>query len=513
MERHDDHSTPRATTNDGVGDGHATSRTVRTIVELGRGGMGVVELVLARGPAGFAKLKVRKRLRPDFASEPSALRMFLEEGRLSSRLHHPNIVQTNEVGFDGDAHFLEMEYLEGKSLEALANAAEGAGGLPVAIGMYVVARVLAGLHYAHEATDLDGTPLRLVHRDVSPHNVFVTFDGEVKVLDFGIAKAVGSLDETSTGVVKGKITYMAPEQAARRPLDRRADLFAVGIIVWQILAGERLWKSLDALDILLALRGESVPPPSSVRPCDATLEAICLRALARTPDARFATAEEMRVAIEAWLAEQPDRVDAPRLAETMQRFFSDDRAAAKATIERALRGADEAARVDPHASTEIAVMPSATGATAATGLETRVHERAQLEGLRAVSRGAIAIALVASLAAVVATVKGRRAASRPSAAASTSASALVAARRACVHNVDCGSGSICRVDLDRCVALASPRCKVVADASDLADDRTLWIGTMFPASGPVAQMGHPAALGVELARRDFVEIAHGVPSR
>ena len=228
----------------------ALKRGTRLLLELGRGGMGVVYLALAQGPGGFTKLKVIKRLRAEIAEEPRALQMFLDEAKLAARLLHPNIVQTNEVGFDGKHYFLEMEYLEGQAYDALVRRVTAKGvRIPLHEALWILSQTLAGLHHAHELTDADGNPLRVVHRDVSPHNVLVTYEGQVKVLDFGIAKAADSQGETTTGAIKGKATYMSPEQAARKPADRRADIFATGVMMWEALAGKRLWSGLGDFEI------------------------------------------------------------------------------------------------------------------------------------------------------------------------------------------------------------------------------------------------------------------------
>src|SRR5215469_16235440 len=154
----------------------AARRGTRLLLELGRGGMGVVYLALAVGPGGFAKLKVVKRLRAELAEEPRARQMFLDEARLAARLLHPNVVQTNEVGFDGKHYFLEMEYLEGQSLDALQRRAAVTGAtVPLPVAIWILVQTLAGLHHAHELADLDGQPLHVVHRDVSPHNVMITY--------------------------------------------------------------------------------------------------------------------------------------------------------------------------------------------------------------------------------------------------------------------------------------------------------------------------------------------------
>src|SRR5262245_26552316 len=185
----------------------------RILSELGRGGMSNVYLAVARGPGGVNKLVVLKAVLPELASEPGALTMFLDEARLAAQLNHPNVVQTYEVGTEGDRHVIVMEYLEGQSLSGILRRADQANNpLSLALHLRIVINALEGLHYAHELCAYDGAPLMLVHRDISPQNVFITYEGQVKVLDFGIAKATSSSTHTATGIVKGKIAYMAPEQ-------------------------------------------------------------------------------------------------------------------------------------------------------------------------------------------------------------------------------------------------------------------------------------------------------------
>src|SRR5688500_4127745 len=191
------------------GDGHAQpgdeTRAVgkhRVVCELGQGGMANVFLAVAQGTGGVSKLVVLKALRPELASEPDALAMFLDEARLAAQLNHGNVVQTYEVGQNDDRHVIVMEYLEGQSLAKLVRCAESAGQrFPLALHLRVITHVLEGLHYAHEFKGYDGQPLHLVHRDVSPQNVFVTYDGRTKLLDFGIAKAATSTTHTLTGTV------------------------------------------------------------------------------------------------------------------------------------------------------------------------------------------------------------------------------------------------------------------------------------------------------------------------
>src|SRR5262245_60556486 len=223
----------------------------RVLSELGRGGMSNVYLAVARGPSGVNKLVVLKALLPDLATEPYALTMFLDEARLAAQLNHPNVVQTYEVGTEGDRHVMVMEYLEGQPLSAVMKYAERSGApLPMKLHLRIIVNALEGLHYAHELRAYDGAALELVHRDVSPQNVFVTYDGQVKVLDFGIAKAASSSTHTATGIVKGKISYMAPEQMIADNVDRRADIYSIGCMLWAAATGKKLWKDNPDLQIM-----------------------------------------------------------------------------------------------------------------------------------------------------------------------------------------------------------------------------------------------------------------------
>jgi serine/threonine protein kinase len=268
---------------------------------LGSGGMAEVFLSVARGPMGWSKLAVVKRLRsPD---DDAHVNMFLDEARLAARLNHPNIVHTYEVG-ETDGYFIAMEYLEGQSLQALlTRLAARREGLSEPLVAYIAAQVLKGLHYAHGLCDFDGTPIGIVHRDVSPQNLYLTYGGEVKVLDFGIAKARMNSTRTETGVLKGKVRYMAPEQIGGRELDPRADLFALGVVLWELLARRALFQG-DAASVMSRIVNEDVPSVREVRPeASPALDLIAIKALRRNPDERYATADEMRIALEDFLRE------------------------------------------------------------------------------------------------------------------------------------------------------------------------------------------------------------------
>ncbi len=235
----------------------------RFIGEIGRGGMANVYLTATRGAlGGFQKLVVIKLLRADLAEEQEFRQMFLAEARLAARLNHPNVVQTYDVGEDDGRYYLAMEYVDGQTLETRAPC----GGCARVssrprMQLQVLVHVLAGLHYAHELADYDGKPLNVVHRDVTPSNILLGYDGRVKLVDFGVAKALDSGTQTRAGVVKGKTGYMAPETFTDSGhVDRRADIYSVGVLLWETLVGRRMWKQLGSTDRLQrAIEGEIEP--------------------------------------------------------------------------------------------------------------------------------------------------------------------------------------------------------------------------------------------------------------
>lgn len=266
---------------------------------LGSGGMASVELALAVGPSGFNRLVVLKSTHKEHSESDVAHAMFLDEARLSARLSHPNVVHISEVIDSPEGVVLVMEYLDGLPLSGAYRAANATLTLPMRLR--IICEVLAGLHYAHELTDFLGRPLGIVHRDVSPQNVFVTYDGRVKLLDFGIAKAT-STEQTSAGMVKGRIAYMPAEQLTARTVDRRTDVYSVGCLLWEAVAGSRIWQDKTERDVARAVATGNVPALSSRVQVDAELERIVTKATALAPDDRYATAEVMRVELERYLA-------------------------------------------------------------------------------------------------------------------------------------------------------------------------------------------------------------------
>ncbi len=364
----------------------------RLIAELARGGMGIVFLALVRGPGGFNKLFCVKVLRGQMAEDQKLVSMFLEEARLAAKLNHPNVVQTIEVGSDAGQHFIAMEYLEGQSLHSIqARARRMDMPFPLGYQLHVLVQLLEGLQYAHSATDFDGTPLRLVHRDVSPHNLFVQYEGQVKVLDFGIAKALDSSNDTNSGVLKGKIAYMAPEQAAGEPLDGRADIFSAGVMLWEAATGQRMWsRALNDLQILHALMKGTIPDPRAVAPdLDPRLEGIIRRATAVQIDERYPTAAEMQRDLEAHLrAMDTPSFGARDIGKLVSEAFAEDRARIRAVIEAQL-GRLHGATSGQYATIDMPLLQESSGSGGGTPsgiLRTNEPERPTvIEGLRSSS--------------------------------------------------------------------------------------------------------------------------------
>jgi len=268
---------------------------------LAVGGMAEVYLARQGEISGFKTLVVVKRVLPHLASKPDFINMFLDEARIASMLDHPNVVHISEVGRAGDEYFLAMELVQGKPLTALLQHGERTKTpIPHNMAALVVANAAAGLHYAHQLTDAAGNLLGLVHRDVSPQNIMISFEGSVKVIDFGIARALGRLGDTNSGSLKGKLGYMAPEQARGESVDLRADIFSLGVVLWECVAARRLFLRENELATLRSVVYEPIPNPSKYAKVDATLEAIIMCALDRNPDERFQNAEEMHVALDKW---------------------------------------------------------------------------------------------------------------------------------------------------------------------------------------------------------------------
>lgn len=338
------------------------------ITTLGQGGMARVLLTISRGRAGVQKLLVVKELKDELKGDPDFVTMFIDEARIAARLNHPNVIQTYEVSDDGDHPQIVMEYLEGQSLAALVGRVKRKN-MPLDLSLHVLAQAAAGLHYAHDLKSFDGTPLGIVHRDVSPHNVFVTYDGLVKVVDFGIAKAADSAGVTRTGVFKGKVTYAAPEQLEAKPLDRRADVFALGVMLWEALAHARIASGEPEIAVIKR-RCEGNDPKIREAAPDAPEELcrICDKAMALNPDDRYATAAEFRLALEGWL-ETSKRVGAEQVGAFVLQHFAEDREKVRRLVEaqvRSIRPPSTPDLGDAAALPETKITPSAHRAAASS---------------------------------------------------------------------------------------------------------------------------------------------------
>ncbi len=298
----------------------------RVFATLGRGGMADVFLAAARGLAGFNKLVVLKTLREARVTDPAFVSMFLDEARLAARLNHPNVVHTYEIGEHEDAYFIAMEYLEGQPLHRVVRALARRGlRMAPTMAAHLLAEALRGLHYAHEMTDYDGSSLGIVHRDVSPQNLHVAYDGQMRVLDFGIAKAALNTSETQVGVLKGKFSYMSPEQASGDDVDRRSDIFSAGIVLWEILTGERLFRGDNAITLSKLLLAEVDLPSSRSTLVPAALDEIVMCALRRDASERYATAYEMANALEDFIHGTGGRVRREDITRCLDDLFGEQR--------------------------------------------------------------------------------------------------------------------------------------------------------------------------------------------
>jgi serine/threonine-protein kinase len=308
--------------------------------KLADGGMAEVLLGRLVGPRGFEHPVVIKRMLPELAREPRFVDMFVDEASIAAAVKHPNVVAVHELSQGEGELFLVLEYLEGESVGGLLRRLWSRGvELDRRLAAYIVAEACAGLHAAHELTDEAGKTRDLVHRDVSPQNILVTYAGAVKLLDFGIAKAARRQTQTEAGQLKGKFGYMSPEQCYGRPLDRRSDIFSLGIVLYELTTSRRLFKRDSDLETLKAITEQPVPPPAQhAADYPPALEAICLRALSRKRDDRFATAAEMRRALLAFVHGGGEGLPEEALAAVMERSFADRIEAKRELVRRAVAG-------------------------------------------------------------------------------------------------------------------------------------------------------------------------------
>src|SRR5580658_1875785 len=284
-------------------------------------------VAIQKGAFGFEKLVVIKRILPALTGDRTLVEMLLHEARTLATLSHPNIVQIFDVGVADDNYFIAMEHVHGEDLRSIVRQmkAQGTNEFPIEHALSVVLGVCAGLAYAHEKRGLDGAPLNIVHRDISPQNVIVAHAGEVKVVDFGIAQSEAmSADDTKSGRLKGKIPYMSPEQARGGQIDRRSDIFAAGVMLFELTTGRRLFKGTSEYETIELICDRDYPRPSDVRSdYPPELEAIVMRALAKDREDRWQTARDMQSALEDFVRCERVPVSTIALSQFMHSLFAD----------------------------------------------------------------------------------------------------------------------------------------------------------------------------------------------
>jgi serine/threonine-protein kinase len=315
------------------------------LMEMARGGMATIFLARMTGPKRFEKLIVLKRIHSHLAQEVGFTRMFLDEARINAMIHHPNVATVFDMGEHGGAYYLTMEHVHGEDLaELLYVASKTPASLPWSYAARIVCDAAAGLHAAHESKNSAGKSLNVVHRDVSPQNILISYDGNVKVVDFGIAYAAERVSKTATGRIKGKAAYMAPEQVLGQPVDRRADIFALGIVLWEAVCLKRLFREDSDAATLLRVQAADVPRPRAVRSdIPVHLEALIIKALRKNPDERYQTAGEFGAALERLLVNSGEYVSHQDLADLMQQVFKEE----KGVKDRRIREATTAVQSGP----------------------------------------------------------------------------------------------------------------------------------------------------------------------
>jgi len=295
------------------------------IRKLATGGMAEVFLAKQTSLGGFERLVCIKRILAHLGEQEDFVKMFQDEARIAANLIHPNIAQIYDIGEVDDAYYIAMEYVRGEDLRHVYNKEVARGrAMPAEPAAHVIMGAAAGLDYAHKQASIDGRPLGIVHRDISPQNLLVTYDGHVKIVDFGVAKAAGKMAETRAGVLKGKYSYMSPEQASGDPIDNRTDVFALGITLYEVTTGVRLFKRDTELETLHAVIESKVTPPTEIIPgYDSALQDIVLKLLARDPDDRYQTAGEAGHDIEKFLVSRSFVPTSATLENYMHELFAE----------------------------------------------------------------------------------------------------------------------------------------------------------------------------------------------
>ena len=354
--------------------------------------MASVYLGRAAGPDALSRPLAVKRLHPAYARSKDFVQSLVDEAQILAQVQHPNVVQALDVVRSGDEVYVVLEYVRGDSLASLMGCSAARAPIPAPIAVAIATDMLAGLHAAHEAVGIDGSPLEVVHRDVSPQNVIIGADGHARVIDFGIAKAAHRFGLTRPGEVKGKLEYMAPEQLEGRTVDRRADVFAVGVVLWEMLTGRSLFGAETEGATMMRLLTCAVPPPSeAIGEISAALDSAVLQATRPEPESRFATAEDMLAALEETGSHAPPRVVAAWVQKTARAEL-----AKRDQLVVALVSTGAPTTQDDSASPS-AVERGASGSPTDPGLVPSVHTRRQVPNRssgRAVALGLVIVVVV-----------------------------------------------------------------------------------------------------------------------
>ncbi|HZI15522.1 MAG TPA: serine/threonine-protein kinase [Myxococcus sp.] len=360
----------------------------RLIDRIAVGGMAEIFLAFQQQGDGRESPVVIKRIRPHLSKHAAFVKMFLNEARLAAQLNHPNVVQIFDLGKIAESHFIAMEYVAGRDMRRVVPKAEALGiAFPLVYAVKIASCVCAGLHHAHTKADLHGNPLNIVHRDVSPENIIVSFDGSVKILDFGIAKATNQVEQTRTGEIKGKVSYMSPEQCMGKTLDCRSDVFSLGVVLYEWLTGFKLFTGETEVAVMRGITEGKIYAPSYFREdLPERLEAILMKALERDKDKRYQTAEQLGQDLDAFLAAYDFTPTSLHLANFLKQLFDEElqeeqrRMAARTsapTSEEALELSEVVASLDTErglpAPAPVGPPPAAPGDESASDVETGPH--------------------------------------------------------------------------------------------------------------------------------------------
>ncbi|MCF8049768.1 MAG: protein kinase [Desulfobacterales bacterium] len=317
---------------------HEKFEKYQMLDRLAVGGMAEVYRGKLTGERGFEKLVVVKRMLPHVAEDQEMVSHFIEEARLDALLQHDNIIHVYDFGEAEGSYFIAMEYLFGKDLHSVIEKAEQENSpIGLALSLFVISKLCEGLEYAHSLTDLHGKPLNITHRDISPQNIFLTYDGKIKIIDFGIAKTTEKATKTRFGIIKGKVAYMSPEQAEGKPLDKRSDIFSVGILLYEMVTRKDMYDGATGQMLIKAINAKYDPPEELAPDLPPQVYEIMHRALAKNPEKRYQSCAEMTADIDNCLYDLEDRPNAKLLSEYMTGLFEREYAEEKEKLSQLMK--------------------------------------------------------------------------------------------------------------------------------------------------------------------------------